>query len=49
MHTYWVLIRNSAGAPMRVELQSDNPYNAIQMAKALYGKQLISEGANFVR
>ena len=49
MHTYWVLINNSAGYPMRVELQAENNFRAIELAKALYGKSLISEGANFVR
>lgn len=49
MHTYWVLIKNSSGAPMRVELQAENNFRAIELAKALYGKQLISEGANLIR
>lgn len=49
MHTFWVLIRNSGGAQMRVELQAENPFRAIELAKALYGPNLISEGANFIR
>lgn len=49
MHTFWVLIRNSSGAPMRVELYAENPFRAIETAKAMYGSNLISEGANFIR
>lgn len=49
MRTFWVLIRNSGGAPMRVELQAENNFRAIELAKALYGKQLMSEGANLIR
>lgn len=49
MHTYWVFIRNSSGMPMRVELQAENNFRAFEIAKALYGTQLISEGANFIR
>lgn len=49
MHTYWVMIKNSSGYPMRIELQADNNFRAIELAKALYGPQLISEGANLIR
>jgi len=49
MHTFWVMIKNSSGMPMRVELQAENNFRAIELAKALYGKQLISEGANLIR
>jgi hypothetical protein len=46
MNTYWILIRNSAGAPIRVTLQASDSYRAIELARAMYGSQLISEGAN---
>jgi hypothetical protein len=48
MRTFWVLIKNSAGYPMRVELQAENNFRAIELAKALYGPALMSEGANLV-
>lgn len=48
MRTFWVLIRNSSGMPMRIELQAENNFRAIQLAKALYGPALMSEGANLV-
>jgi len=46
MYNYWVFIRNSNGAPMKVTLQASNAYEAIQRARALYGSSLMSEGAN---
>ena len=46
MNTYWILIRNSGGYPMRVTIQASNPFTAIQTARAIYGSSLISEGAN---
>ena len=49
MHEYWIMIRNSAGAPIRVTVRADTNYRAIEVAKALYGSQLISEGANLIR
>jgi len=48
MHTFWVMIKNSSGMPMRVELQAENNFRAIEIAKALYGPALMSEGANVV-
>jgi hypothetical protein len=48
MRTFWVLIRNSAGAPVRVEVYADNNFRAIEIAKAMYGPALISEGASLV-
>ena len=45
MYNYWILIRNSNGFPMKVTIQASNPYVAIQQARALYGSNLISEGA----
>jgi hypothetical protein len=46
MYNYWALIRNSNGAPMRVTLQATSAYEAIQLFRALYGSNLMSEGAN---
>lgn len=48
MHTYYVLVKyeNTPGASFgRMYIQADNPFQAIQMARALYGPLLISEGA----
>jgi hypothetical protein len=50
MNTYFVLVKtkDEPGAGFtRVPVQSDNPYNAIQMAKALYGRLLISESVMY--
>ena len=49
MHTFWVLIRDSRGHPMTVNVQAENNYRAMEIARALYGSQLISEGANLIR
>lgn len=46
MYNYWILIRDSRGNPLRVTIQASNPIAAIQQARALYGSNLISEGAN---
>ena len=46
MYNYWILIRDSGGNPMKVTIQAPNPFVAIQQARALYGSNLISEGAN---
>ena len=48
MRTFWVYIKNSGGNPIRVELQAENNFRAIELAKALYGPALMSEGANLV-
>jgi hypothetical protein len=48
MNQYWVLVKwkDEPGAGFgRVYLNADNPYQAIQMAKAQYGRLLMSEGA----
>jgi hypothetical protein len=48
MNSYWVLVKykDVPGAGFgRVVLNADNPYQAIQMAKAMYGRLLISESA----
>ncbi len=49
MNSYWVLVKykDEPGAGFgRVIVQGDNPFAAIQMAKAMYGRLLISESAN---
>ena len=48
MYEYWVLIRNTAGAPIRVTVFADTNYKAIEVARAMYGPQLISESANLI-
>lgn len=48
MKTYWFFVRTVPGSFIRVTLQADNPYNAYQMAKAMYKDQLISEFASLV-
>lgn len=45
---FYVMVRtkDEPGAGlMRVVIEADNAYNAIQMAKAQYGRLLLSEGA----
>jgi hypothetical protein len=46
INTYWALVRTVPGAFIRVTIQADNPYNAFQMLKAMYGSQLISDFAS---
>lgn len=49
MNQYWVMVKykDEPGAGFgRVVLNADNPFQAIQMAKAMYGRLLISESAN---
>lgn len=46
---YWVLVRykDEPGAGYGKQyVNATNPYEAIQMAKSLYGRLLISESAN---
>lgn len=48
MNQYWVQVKykDEAGSGWgRVVINADNPYQAIQMAKAQYGRLLISEAA----
>ena len=48
MNQYWVLVKykNEPGSGFgRVVLNADNPYQASQMARAMYGTLLISEAA----
>lgn len=51
MNQFWVLVKykDEPGAGFgRVSIFADNPFQAIQMAKAQYGRLLISESANYV-
>lgn len=45
MQTYFAMVRTVVGGFMRVTVQADNPYNAYQMLKSMYGDKLISEHA----
>jgi hypothetical protein len=48
MNTYWVLVKykDEPGAGFgRMYINAENPYQAIQMAKGMYGRLLISESA----
>ena len=48
MNRYYVTVRwsDSPGSGFgRVLIMADNPYQAIQMAKAQYGRLLVSESA----
>lgn len=49
MNQYWVMVKykDEPGAGFgRVFVNADNPHQAIQMAKSMYGRLLISESAN---
>ena len=49
MNSYWVMVKykDEPGAGFgRVFISADNPFQAIQMAKSMYGRLLISESAN---
>jgi len=51
MNQYWVLVKykDEPGAGVgRVVISADNPFQAISMAKAQYGRLLLSESANAV-
>jgi hypothetical protein len=51
MNSYWVLVKHKdePGAGFsRVIIQGETPYAAIQMAKSMYGRLLISESANYL-
>jgi hypothetical protein len=51
MNQFWVLVKykDEPGAGFgRTIVNADNPFQAIQMAKSLYGRLLISESANAV-
>ena len=47
---FWVLVKykDEPGAGYgRQYINANNPYEAIQMAKAMYGRLLLSESANY--
>lgn len=47
---FWVLVKykDEPGAGFGKQyITASNPYEAIQMAKAMYGRLLISESANY--
>jgi hypothetical protein len=49
MNSYWVMVKykDEPGAGFgRVFLNADNPFQAISMARSMYGRLLISESAN---
>jgi len=49
MNSYWVMVKwkDEPGAGFsRAYLNADNPFQAIQMARSMYGRLLISESAN---
>ena len=49
MNSYWVLVKykDEPGAGFgRVVIHADNPFQAISMAQAQYGRLLISQSAN---
>lgn len=51
MNQYWVLVKykDEPGAGFgKMFVTADNPFQAIQMARAMYGRLLISESANAV-
>lgn len=49
MNEYFVIIKTPSGGIQRVTLVADNTFAATQQAKALYGSQLITEHASWVR
>jgi hypothetical protein len=49
MNEYWIMIKTPSGGIQRVTIIADNTFFATQQAKALYGNQLITENANWVR
>ena len=49
MNSYWVMVKykDEPGAGFsRAYINADNPFAAIQMARSMYGRLLISESAN---
>lgn len=48
MKTWWGLVRTTTGGFMRVTVQATNAYEAQVMMKSMYGKDLLTEGANLV-
>ena len=51
MNQYWVLVKykDEPGSGFgRVVINADTPFEAISMARAQYGRLLISESANYI-
>lgn len=48
MYTYWANVQTVVGGFMRVTVQADNPYQAYQILKNMYGEKLLSESASQV-
>ena len=46
MYTWFFMIKNSAGYPMKVYLQAPDAFRALEQARALYGANLLTEAAN---
>jgi len=49
MNRYWILVKwkDEPGAGFgKVYINADNPFQAIEMARAMYGRLLISEYAS---
>ena len=49
MNSYWVMVKykDESGAGFsRAYINADNPFQAIAMARSMYGRLLISESAN---
>jgi len=49
MNSYWVMVKykDEPGAGFsRAYLNADNPFQAIAMARSMYGRLLMSESAN---
>ena len=44
--TFWANVRTTTGGFMRVTVQAESPYHAMQMLRNMYGDNLISE-ANY--
>jgi hypothetical protein len=49
MNSYWVMVKykDEPGAGFsRAYINADNPFQAISMARSMYGRLMISESAN---
>lgn len=46
MQTWWAFAKTSNGSMMKVTVQADNPYQATEMLKAIYGDRLTSDFAS---
>ena len=48
MRSWWVHVRTDGGGIMVCTVQAPDSYQAIQIAKNLYGSNLISQSANLM-